>query len=109
MFPYKDEMDFKSVVPDNDMINGYLLSDWGNMLSLTEADPVGLPKHLPKEMDQVAHRQCVLQRAIQWECPIQMDVSTSSYVDAKKRQVTHPRPPIPTPEPYPNPIPTLGS
>jgi hypothetical protein len=108
MFPYKDEMDFKSVVPDDDMINGYLLTDWGNMLSLTEADPVGLLKHLPKEMDQVAHRQ----RAIQWECPIQMDVSTSSYVDAKKRQVTHTPTPYPDPralsQPYPNPRITIG-
>jgi hypothetical protein len=78
------------------------------MLSLTEADPVGLLKHLPKEMDQVAHRQ----RAIQWECPIQMDVSTSSYVDAKKRQVTHTPTPYPDPralsQPYPNPRITIG-
>ena len=98
MFPYKDEMDFKKVVPDDDMVNAYLLEDWGNMLALTKADPVGLLKHLPEEMDRVQDRR----RATQWECPIQLDVSTSSYTDAKKRQVLI----LPSLNPNPNPNPT---
>ena len=52
MFPYKEEMEFRKVVPDDDMVNAYLLEDWGNMLALTKADPVGFLKYLPVEMDR---------------------------------------------------------
>lgn len=44
MFPYKDEMDFKKVVPDDDMVNAYLLEDWGEHACSNESRPCRSPE-----------------------------------------------------------------
>ena len=53
MFPYMDNMTFRTVVPNDTIISAFLTEDFLDMLVLTRDDPVGLLKTMPPEMVSV--------------------------------------------------------